>query len=227
MPKSIDIELIASCPLFMGIPPQKLEELTSSIHYSIRNYSAGELIATAGTPVNSLMIVTRGSVRGEMNDFNGKMIKIEDIEAPRPLAVAFIFGNSANFPVSLIANNAVQLMFIPKDQLIWLLQHNEIILKRFMDNISSRAQFLSEKLRFLSFQSLKGKLAQFLMELSGNNECIVTLPMNQEELAGLMGVTRPSLARTIGELNEMGIIESKAKTIRIIDPQALAALVRS
>jgi hypothetical protein len=31
-------------------------------------------------------------VKGEMTDYNGKTIKIEDIEAPRPLAVAFLFG---------------------------------------------------------------------------------------------------------------------------------------
>lgn len=224
--KNIDFDILSRCPLFIGVAATHLKILFDDLHFTLRRYEAGTTIANAGQEVTALMIVLSGSVRGEMSDFNGKVIKIEDIEAPRPLAVAFLFGTSACFPVHIVANNDAELLVIPRDQVVKMLQKNGLVLRHFMDNISSRAQFLSEKLRFLSFQSLKGKVAQYLSELMRNQGTLITLPMNQEELAGLMGVTRPSLSRTLRELNELGIIESRAKTIRIINAQALAELVR-
>ena len=52
----------------------------------------------AGDPVANLLIVLSGSVRGEMIDYSGKTVKIEDIEAPKPLAAAFLFGKENRFP---------------------------------------------------------------------------------------------------------------------------------
>ncbi len=223
----IDFDLLSQCPLFKGVTPDGLRVLFESLFFQVRRYEAGDLIASSGEEVRSLSIVLLGSVRGEMGDIDGKTIKIEDIEAPRPLAVAFLFGNAAFFPVHIVANETVELLSIPKDEVVKLLQMNTLILNRFMDNISSRAQFLSEKLHFLSFQSLKGKLAHYLLALSNGREGEVVLPKTQEELAVVMGVTRPSLGRALRELNDQGLVDSRAKTIRILNAKGLAALIRS
>ena len=223
----IDYDLLSHCPLFKGVTPEELKVLFADLFFQVRRYEAGDLIASSGEEVRSLSIVLLGSVRGEMGDIDGKTIKIEDIEAPRPLAVAFLFGNAAYYPVHIVANESVELLSIPKEEVVKLLQNNSLILNRFMDNISSRAQFLSEKLHFLSFQSLKGKLAHYLLELSKGREVEVVLPKTQEELAVVMGVTRPSLGRALRELNDQQLIDSRAKSIRILDAKRLAALIRS
>ena len=46
--------------------------------------------------------------------------------------------------------------------------------------------------------------------------------MTQNELSDFFGVARPSLARTIGDLEKEGFIEAKGKNIRIIDRVGLA-----
>ena len=227
MMSRIDFDLLSKCPLFMGVSANELSVRFDGLFFQIRRYESNDLIASSGEEVRSLSIVMLGSVRGEMGDVDGKTIKIEDIEAPRPVAVAFLFGNAAFYPVHIVANESVELLTIPKVEFIKLLQSNVLILNRFMDNISSRAQFLSEKLRFHSFQSLKGKLAQYLLTLRQGHEQDVILPKTQEELAVVMGVTRPSLGRALRELNDQGFIVSRAKSIRIIDANALASLIKS
>ncbi len=67
------------------------------------NYRSGSLISQSGDPVNSLMIVINGIVKGEMVDYAGRVIKIEDIPAPGALASAFMFGNKNRFPVNVVA----------------------------------------------------------------------------------------------------------------------------
>ena len=47
-----------------------------------------------------------------------------------------------------------------------MLQKSEKVLVNFVDIVSSRGQFLSNKIKFLSFTTIKGKLAQYLLDLS-------------------------------------------------------------
>ena len=87
-------------------------------------------------------------------DFSGKTIKVEDIEAPYPIAPAFLFGKNNKFPVNITANNDVELLLLPKDTVINILQTNVIFLNNFLNSISSRAQFLENKIKFLSFKTI-------------------------------------------------------------------------
>ena len=94
-----------------------------------------------------------------------------------------------------------------------------------MDVISSRAQFLSDRIKFLSFQTIKGKLASYYLGLIKGNATIIEVPDSQNSLADLFGVARPSLARAIRELHNDGIIEAKGKNITVLDKRALQQLI--
>jgi len=90
--------------------------------------------------------------------------------------------------------------------------------------ISNRSQFLTEKIKFLNFKTIRGKFAHFILQKSGKESNFVSLGMTQNELSDFFGVARPSLARTIGELEKDGYIEAKGKTIKIIDKEGLEGL---
>ena len=133
-----------------------------------------------------------------MTDYTGKTIKIEDIDAPRPLAAAFLFGQNNQFPVTVIANNDVELLYISKPEFVKLLQKDQRILTNYLNSISSRAQFLTQRIKFLSFKTIRQKIAHYLLELAGDSLAVVELPLSQEQLAEFFAVTRPSLARVAG-----------------------------
>ena len=147
------IDILFSCPLFKGLDINKLNTLLDKINYQRKTYIKDQIIALSGDEIHAQLIILEGSVKGEMPDSSGKSIKIEDIESPRPLAPAFLFGNNNRFPVNLIANNTVTIMSIPKDSFVKLLQLNEQILRNFLTMVSNKAQFLSEKIKFLSFHT--------------------------------------------------------------------------
>jgi len=214
------------CPLFKGLSEVDIEDLFSKIEHQIKRFSKDEPIAFLGDEIKSLLIIAEGSVRGEMSDIAGKIIKIEDIEAPRPLAPAFIFGTKNKFPVSITANNNTVIIYISKQSFVRLLQLHEIVLSNFLDIVSNRAQFLSDKIKFLTFQSIKGKLALFLSELhnkTGKNE--IVLKQTQTELAEMFGVTRTSLSRVIREMENGGIIRANGKNIEIKKKKKLGELM--
>lgn len=220
-------KILEKCTLFNGLNKKEISFFLEKVNYQIKKFNKDQVVVHADTEVSNLLILLEGSIRGEMMDYSGKTVKIEDIEGPNLLAPAFLFGSNNKFPVTIIANNGCNILSISKASFIELLQMNSEILANFLNNISNRAQFLSNKLRFLAFQTIKGKIAHFLLQISkktGKDEFL--LPKSQNELAEMFGVARPSLGRAIRELNNDGLIMAEGKKVRIIDKNALAGLLK-
>jgi CRP-like cAMP-binding protein len=220
----MDYSVLSNAPLFRGIPPGDIETILGSIPFKIRKFQEGNMISQTGEQVNSLMIVLSGVVKGEMVDYAGRVIKIEDIPAPGALAAAFIFGNNNRYPVNVIAVKEGELLVISKPDFLNLLMKNDILLVNFLSMISSRSQFLSEKIKFLNFKTIKGKLAFYILQQAGNDKTSINIGMTQNDLADFFGVARPSVARALGELEDDGFIEAKGKNIRITDKKGLSNL---
>lgn len=220
----MDYTLLSASPLFRGLDPGMIQSIITVAGAKTRKFKAGALIFCSGDRVNSFCIVAEGYVKGEMIDFTGRVIKIEDIRVPGAIAPAFMFGSHNRYPVNVIAMEDTVLVVIDKDGFVRLLKDNSMILINFLDMISNRSQFLSDKIRFLNFKTIKSKLAQYILELAGVDKTEIRLDRTQSDLADYFGVARPSVARAIGELEELGIIETKGKNIRLLKRQALSEL---
>ncbi|MFV0375719.1 MAG: Crp/Fnr family transcriptional regulator [Mangrovibacterium sp.] len=223
----LNFNLLVKSPVFMGLEAPRLEGILNDVHYQIRRFGKNEPVVHAGDPCLDLMLVLSGSVKGEMADYTGKTIKIEDIEAPRPLAAAFLFGQNNRFPVNVIANEEVSLLCISRSEFLKLLQHDQRILTNYLNSISSRAQFLSSRIKFLSFKTIRQKIAHYLLELAGDRLAVVELPLPQAQLAEFFGVTRPALARAMGEMAAEGLMEVQRRTIRILDKGKMNDLLKT
>lgn len=220
----MDYSLLLNSPLFRGLDAREIETIISGVPHRIKKFKSGLVISQSGEPVNSLMVVVNGVVKGEMVDYAGRVIKIEDIPAPGALACAFMFGNKNRFPVNVIAVSDGELLLIEKPDFLKLLMRNDILLVNFLDMISNRSQFLSEKIKFLNFKTIKGKLAHYILQKAGKERSLVILDLTQNDLAYFFGVARPSVARAIGDLEEEGYIEAKGKSIKILNKKGLADL---
>lgn len=221
------IGILSDCSLFRGMSRQEISAALSDSSWRIRSFPKDTLIAQAGEEVLNLQIVLEGSVKGEMVDYAGKVIKIEDIGPSRPLAPAFLFGLQNRYPVNITAGGDVKVLSIPRERFLVMLQNSKSILVNFVDIVSSRGQFLSNKIKFLSFTTIKGKLAQYLLDLSGKSGSEkFSLPSSQSRLSELFGVARPSIGRAMSELNHDGIIRTEGREVTILDHSKLSMLLK-
>ncbi|MDD2305138.1 MAG: Crp/Fnr family transcriptional regulator [Prolixibacteraceae bacterium] len=223
----IQPEILCQSPIFRGISPEEMAKLFTQIHFQVKTYQKNDLIVMGGEVCDRLLIIQLGSVKAEMNDYSGKTIKIEDLSAPQPLATAFLFGMQNRFPVTVSATTDVEMVSIPKPEFVKLLQMNTLILNNYLNTISTRAQFLSQKLKFLSFKTIKQKIAHYLLEKAGDRLQTVEIQQSQGQLAEMFGVTRPSLARTLGEMCQEGLIETDRRCIKILDKNQMNQLLKS
>lgn len=222
----INYQLLSQCPVFSGISEVESKNLLGKIHYQVKKFDKDDVVIVAGEPAANLYIVMSGSVKGEMIDYSGKTIKIEDVEAPKPLATAFLFGKENKFPVTVTANNNVELLSIPVSEFLKLLQISQQILINYLNNISTRAQFLSQKLHFLNFKTIKEKMAHYFLQQAGDKLHSVEIRSTQQQLADLFGVTRPSLARVFSEMQKEGLIKVDKKTVTLLHKAKLNELLQ-
>ncbi|MEW5845277.1 MAG: Crp/Fnr family transcriptional regulator [Bacteroidota bacterium] len=218
---------IALSPIFRGLTEVEVEQLLNDTPHNIRSYSKGQTIAQRTEEVRNLCIVVEGSVKGEMVDFSGKILKIEEMHTPMPIAHAFLFGDSNRFPVDVIALEDCKILYIPKVEFLGLMQKNAQVLTNYLNSISNRAQFLSNKLWFLSFKTIKEKIAHYLLNLSKSEvRTTLILPKSHQELAEFFGVTRPALARVFAEMQDEGIIHINRREVTILNRAKLLEMIK-
>jgi CRP-like cAMP-binding protein len=219
-------DVLSSNFLFRNMPHNEIGNVVRNIHHQVRSYKKGDLIASSGDTYNSLLIIVKGAVVGELPDFEGKIIRIEELRAPDTIGTAFIFGDNNQLPVNVTAIDETRLLVIPRVDLLQLLKKNEQVLQNYLNIMANRAQHLSNKIRLLGLQSIKGKIAHYLLELetkAGSSK--LKLPHSQFEIADMFGVARPSIGRVFREMDHQGLIEAKGKNVTITDKSGLSKLL--
>jgi CRP-like cAMP-binding protein len=201
------------------------ELFPSDLKYSIKNYPKNEVVFRQGDVCDALYILIEGSVRTEMITENGNMLGIEMINAPRPLAPAFLFSDNNRFPVDVTTLEAVEILRIPKDEVMRLMTTQPDFMKQFLTHNANRTQFLTNRLQLLSIKTIKGKLAYFLLENSTGEGKPFVINRNQTELADFFGVARPSLARSLSEMVQEGLITINKKEYIVLNSKGLRELL--
>lgn len=221
------IPALVNNPLFRGITPERLFADLEEISFHTRSYKKGEILAQQGAVCNRLVILTKGSVRGEMIDYSGRLIKVEDIAAPRAIAPLFLFGEENRYPVEVTANEPTEVIELPKSSVLRLFRKNEQFLENYMNLSANYARTLSDKLFFMSFKTIRQKLASYLLRLyKQQQQTHITLNRSQQELSDYFGVSRPSLARELAHMQEDGLLIADRKHITILQKEQLVRLIQ-
>lgn len=215
------------CKLFAGVKEDNFYDILGQIHYQIKSYEKNTFIAARNIKYESLLIVLEGVAKTEMTDFKGAVVNIAEIYAGESLAPAFLFGKSNLLPVEIYAKTDVKILLIPKGEVLKLFNLCPQFLINFLNVISARTQHIIKKVRFLSFRTLKGKFAYYLLKLSEEQKSnFIKLKNTQKELAEIFAATRPSVARVIGQLADEACIKVKGKNIEIIDKAKISAYLK-
>ncbi|HMA99696.1 MAG TPA: Crp/Fnr family transcriptional regulator [Spirochaetota bacterium] len=212
------LKKLAKVPLFNQIEPRELGNIIRAVTCKTKKYKQGAVIMRQDCTYENLYIIISGRCYGEMLDYAGKVIKIEDLPTPVTLAPAVLFAEQNKMPVSIITSAITEAVLIAKDDFFNICLRHRIILKNFLKLISNKFIFISNKLNFLQFKSLEKKVIHFILSLPADVNGIRYLPYGVKYLAELLAVTRPSLSRTLRQLQERGLLKREGKKI-ILAPE--------
>ena len=194
--------------LFKGLNPDKIAKCLTEADFKIKEYKKNEIVFFRGDILKKIIIIVKGTARGEMQKFNGDTIVINQMKAGEVLASAFLFGKNNVFPVDLIA--------LEKEKYLDLIQSDKRLLLNFIREISNKSQYLSKRIWFnFTHKTIEEKVLSYIKE-NAQDDKIKFLPSNSA-LAKKFEVTRPALSREISSLCKRKILKKKENNVYLIN----------
>jgi len=102
---------------------------------------------------------------GEMVDVTGKTVKIEDFNPPSILASAVLFATNNRMSGSVVAKTDCEIIAMSKQSILTLCSLHNQFLNNLLNPIPDKFLFISYKLIFYSFKTIKEKLAHYILSL--------------------------------------------------------------
>lgn len=218
---------LARCSLFSGLDVSRIEGIYKRYGFRTVTYPAGEVFAIKGAKYTHLMIAVSGMVRAETTDRQDNTVKIERIISPTVITPALLYADQNTLQVNLTARSAVTVVTVSRDDFTALLMDEKSVLENFLSMVSSPNRFASDNVVYLTYKTIKGKFANYLLDLAAKSSSHeFSNPCTQQQMAEMFGVTRPALARAIGELASEGTIYVRGKEIRILFIEKLRQYAR-
>ncbi|HUX07212.1 MAG TPA: Crp/Fnr family transcriptional regulator [Acidobacteriota bacterium] len=213
-------EMLRRVPLFSDLPDEYLEKLARVAVK--KTYPKDNVIFFEQDEGDSLFIIARGSV---------KIAKISDEGKEVILAILGLgefFGDMSlldGLPRSatVIAVEETEVSSIRRKEFISLINDNPLIAVKLLSVLSQRLRDANSKIGNLALLDVYGRLARILMDFAKiegrkleNGKIAFRRPTHQA-IANMIGTSRETVTRTLGDLHRRGYIQISGKEIIIKD----------
>ncbi|HHW01822.1 MAG TPA: Crp/Fnr family transcriptional regulator [Thermoanaerobacterales bacterium] len=206
------------CTLLRDIPEEQILEILKSINYQIGQYSKEQTVAFEDEECAKMGIILKGSAEIRKTFACGKTVTIDRLHEGDIFGEVIIFSDMTRYPSTIVSTGKTEIMFINKDDIIKIASSNQQVLKGFMRLLSNKILVLNNKIRNLSYQTIRQKIANYIIEeVKKQKSLIIHLPFLRREIAEQLGIPRPSLSRELIRMRKEGLIDFGRNQITVKD----------
>ena len=216
-------DIIASIPLFSGLPRDQLDDVT---RIALDMYfNKGRVIFSEGDEADGFYIVIEGLVKIFKLSFEGKEQILHIFGPGEPFGEVPVFAGQ-DFPAHAEALAESHLVFFPKDAFTALIHENPSLALNMLAVLSMRLRQFTVKIEDLSLKEVPGRLAAYLLYLAGEmaSEEAVELSISKQQLAALLGTIPETLSRILAKMSKQGLIQVDGRRIQLLDRLGLEDL---
>lgn len=216
------IEQLEKNDFFSCLNSEQISSIISKVKYTVKTYEKDALIAMEDEECNSLGLILDGQVEVQRIYSSGKHIVLKRMTAGEVFGEAIIFSKINKYPATIISMSKSNVAFIKKEDIIQLCILEESILKNFITLLSDKIFILNNKIKNISFKTVKQKVINYILEqMHEQKSSTIVLKANKEQISSLIGIPRPSLSRELMKLRDEEIIDFDKNTITICNIDAL------
>lgn len=211
---------ITNCMLFEKMDNEELSMLLDCLKPRIRKFSKNDIANVAGEPFEGIGVVLSGQAAVVKESAAGNRIILAMLKPGDLFGEMAAFSGSSKWPATVIAQTACSIMYIPPDKIIGqcerACQSHRTLIMNMLGILSKKALTLSRKLEYLSIKSMRGRIANFLLEqYKKTGQTTFLLPMNRNELADFLNVSRPSLSREMCKMRDEELIDFHRSSVQL------------
>jgi len=186
-----------------------------------RVYRKGQLLFVEDDPGESLVVVRRGAVAIFRTSPTGERALLQVVRPPGVLGeVALLDGAPRSASVEAIESTTA--LALSRAAFLDLVHENPRILDSVLHSLGGLIRRLTDQNTDHVFLDLPGRVAKTLVRLAGDTTAtMVTVELNQSQLAEMAGGSRQSVNQAIGSFAGRGWLRTEGRRIVITDLAAL------
>ncbi len=218
-------EMLAQCPLFQGVSPNKLVSLTTACEWL--ELAKGQTLFLQGDPVERLYLVAQGLIKVFRLDPSGRKQVVMHLAGPGQCvaAVALFLGNP-RYPATAEASEPSRILAIPGASFHQLVQQDHTLCYNLLRATAQHTGQIVQVLDRMVFREVDSRLAEYLLSMAQDHGQSFRLPTNPE-IAAIVGTTSEPVSRKLGHFLQQGWVEIDRRRVRITNPLALQELARA
>ena len=223
------IKQIKNNPLFNNMNEDEIKLVLQCGNATFNSFKDNQILFEKDQKVKKLGIVIEGVLNLVSQKYNGNRVIVTTLEKNDLFGEALIYASGGSSPYDLVSSGKSKALLIPYKIFSNMCSNNcschAQLIKNMLTILSDKIIMLNNKMSILNAETLKGRIAVYLLSLQKNsNAMIFNLPMNRQELAEFLNVKRPSLSRELSNMQKGNIIEVYRSSVKILDMDKLREL---
>jgi CRP/FNR family transcriptional regulator, cyclic AMP receptor protein len=216
-------DLLAATEFFAAAPSEAITAVLSDAHE--RTLVRGDVLFREGDSADTMYVVTRGRLAIAIANPIDQRETVVSLMEPGDLfgELAMLDDGPRSAMARALESSAVLEIGYPVVRKV--LDEHPTILWGVTRLLAGRLRAMDQALADSVFLDVTGRTAKRLLELSEGNDSF-TLPVTQEELAGMVGASRERVNKAIASFIRLGWIDQHERRYTIIKRQSLEIRAR-
>ncbi|MHB1125960.1 MAG: Crp/Fnr family transcriptional regulator [Bacillota bacterium] len=220
-----EVDYLKRITIFNELADEEMEKVASIV--LTRRYKKGMIIFMEGEPGDGLYFVKAGRVKVAKILEDGREKTLHYLQEGDIFAEVLLFDPEGEFPATAEAVEDSVIGIVRNQEIENLLQSNPQITLKILHYMSRRLRQAQQHVRDLAFKDTYGRLAVTLLRLAqeygqpGAEGTVINISLSQQELANLIGSSRETVARILGDFRKEGSLKMEKQIITILNEKKL------
>jgi CRP/FNR family transcriptional regulator, cyclic AMP receptor protein len=212
-------DALTGVEMFAGLEPDVRQRVIAAA--VPRTYRKGQVLFVEDDPGDSLIVLKRGAVAVYRTSQSGERALLSVVRPPDVFGeVSLLDGSPRSASAEAIEDCSA--LALSRAAFLELVHANPRILDAVMRSLGALIRRLTEQNADHIFLDLPGRVAKALVRLAGDSQApMVTIELNQSQLAEMAGGSRQSVNQAIGSFAARGWLRTEGRRIVVTDLVAL------
>lgn len=215
------LEILKKCRLFNGINETDLSRMLSCLGARVVTFDKKYTVLKEGNVAKYVGIVLSGSVQVSNVDYFGNRTIISNVSPSQMFCEAFACAGVEYLPVSVVATQESEVMFIDCEHILHTCQSNcgfhQQLIFNLMQDLAEKTIMLHQKTEITSKRTTREKLMAYLTYQSKKlGKKSFNIPFDRQELADFLQVERSGLSVQINALIKEGVITAHKRHFELL-----------